>query len=207
MTRWMDKLIDLTRSISRYATWAAGALMLCAVLLVSAEIILRKLGSGLVHGATELGGYMLAICSAWAFSFTLLSKANIRFDAFYTGARRPIRAVMDVFGLFCMTLFVSIVGYFALDTLVSSFEMGAKSAGSLRVQLWIPQLVWTAGFGFLVWTSALLLLRCIVALLQGDYGRVRRLAGLGGEEEVEREIAQGVRDMAMEAHGTQEKDA
>jgi TRAP-type C4-dicarboxylate transport system permease small subunit len=77
----LDRLIDWTQAISRLSLWCVGAFLLFTVFLVGGEIIARKMGSSAIHGASEVGGYMLAVCTAWAFSFTLLNRANIRFDA------------------------------------------------------------------------------------------------------------------------------
>ena len=82
--------------ISRLSVWAAGAFMIATVFMIGAEIVMRKLGSGLVSGASEVGGYMLAICSVWAFSYTLLQRSNIRFDVLYVRCGPRMRAWMDL---------------------------------------------------------------------------------------------------------------
>ena len=184
----LDWLLDLTRGISRLSVWLAGAFMFGTVFMVAAEVILRKFGSALITGASEIGGYMLAICSVWAFSFTLLSRAHIRFDILYGRLGPAARAVADLLGLIALGVFAFIVAEHAYAVLATSISFNAQSVSSLSTPLWIPQSIWFGGIAFLCWTVSILALRVLVALLMGDLATVARLAGARmAEEEIEAE--------------------
>jgi TRAP-type mannitol/chloroaromatic compound transport system permease small subunit len=186
----LDWLVDRTRAISRFSLWVAGALLIATVVLISAEIVVRKLGSGMVSGASEVGGFMLAICSVWAFSYTLLQRSNIRFDILYVRCSEGVRSMMDLLGLLGLGVFACIVTYHAYAVLATSISFGARSVSSLSVPLWIPLSVWFAGLVFLCWTVLILAARVLVALLHRDYATVARLAGtVMADEEIARETA------------------
>lgn len=164
--------------------------MCLTVVLIAAEIILRKMGSGLISGASEVGGYMLATCSVWAFSYTLLQRANIRFDVLYLRFGPKTRAVLDFFGLVALGVFIFTVTYHAYAVLSTSIAFGTRSTSSLSVPMWIPQLVWFVGLVFLCWTILILACRVLIALIQRDLETVRKLAGTHmADEEIERETS------------------
>ncbi len=184
----IDWLIDRTRAISRLSLWVAGGFMIATVFLIGAEIVVRKMGSGLVSGASEVGGYMLAICSVWAFSYTLLQRANIRFDVLYVRCGPKTRAWLDLVGLLALGIFIFTVTWHAYAVLSTSISFGTRSNSSLSVPQWIPQSAWFAGLAFLCWTILILAVRVFIALLQQDLATVARLAGtVMTDEEVRRE--------------------
>lgn len=190
MSEAIDWLIERTRAISRISVWIAGAFMIATVFMIGAEIVVRKMGSGLVSGATEVGGYMLAICSVWAYSHTLLLRANIRFDVLYVRCGPRTRAWLDLVGLIALGVFIYTLSWHAYAVLTTSISFDTRSNSSLQVPQWIPQSAWFAGLAFLCWTILLLTLRVFIALLRGDIATVARLAGdLKAVEEVERETA------------------
>lgn len=184
----LDRLVAGTRAVSRFSLWIAGALMIGTVLLISAEILLRKLGFGVVSGASEVGGFMLAICSSWAFSHTLLERANIRFDVLYARSTPGLRAWMDFFGLVALGAFIFTLTYHANAVLATSISFDARSVSKLSIPIWIPQSIWFAGLLFFCWTITILAARVLIALLAHDHATVERLAGTAmAKEEIERE--------------------
>ncbi|HVV92714.1 MAG TPA: TRAP transporter small permease [Hyphomicrobiales bacterium] len=184
----LDRLIDGTRSVSRLAVLVVGAIMIGTALMVGAEVVCRKLGLFLVTGSSEVGGYMLATSSAWAFTFTLLSRSNIRFDGLYRHCPPMLRALLDLCCLLGLGLFAVLLAYYAMGVLLTSIAVGARSTSTLAVPMWMPQATWVAGLVFLCWTILLLALRVAVALVQRDFAMVTRLAGIEmAAEEVERE--------------------
>lgn len=185
----LDRLIDWTRAISRFSIWCVGAFLLFTVLLVGAEILFRKLGSSAVQGGSEVGGYMLAVCTAWAFSFTLLNRANIRFDAVYMQLRPLGRALLDLAGLIGLGAFAAVLTWYAWGVLATSIRLGAHSTTGLNIPLWLPQGFWVAGLVFLCWTILVLTLRVLLAIVKRDFPTVFDLAGLeNATDEAEQEL-------------------
>lgn len=184
----IDRLLALTRAVSTVGVWVAGALMTVSAVLIGLEVLLRKIGGLALSGASEIGGYMLAITSAWAFSFTLLNRSNIRFDAVYRQLPNGGRALLDIVGYVGLAVFVYMVMRHGVTVLVTTIELDAVSNSALATPLWIPQALWLAGLMFLCWTVTLVVIRIAVAALGADYDAVARLAGIEmAAEEVERE--------------------
>ena len=144
--KFIDWLIDRTHAISRLSLWAVGAFMIATVFMIGAEIVMRKLGSGLVSGASEVGGYLLATCSVWAYSYTLLQRSNIRFDVLYVRCGPRTRAWLDLVGLLVLGIFIFTASYHAYAVLSTSISFGNRSNSSLAVPQWIPQSIWFAGW-------------------------------------------------------------
>ena len=79
----METLLRHSKTLSRWLVWLAGALILFAALLVSAEVFLRKFFNFSFGGADELSGYAFGIATTLAFAFALFERAHIRVDATY----------------------------------------------------------------------------------------------------------------------------
>lgn len=79
----LDRWLAFADRLSRYAIWIGGAMVLASALLVSVDVLLRKLLVISLGGADELSGYAFAVGTTWALAFTLLRRANVRVDALY----------------------------------------------------------------------------------------------------------------------------
>lgn len=184
----LDRLIEATRRISRIAVWMAGTILLASVALIATEVVLRRIGGLPLIGASEISGYMLAISSAWAFSHTLLSRSNIRFDSLYGRTPPRVRSLLDLIALVALAGFMLAVTRYCVTVFLTSLRLGAVSNSALSMPLWLPQGLWVAGLLFLCWTLVLLTLRSALALAAGDDAAVSALAGIEmPSEEIERE--------------------
>lgn len=179
----LDRLLVLAHSISRAAIWCGGALVLCAAFLVAADVLLRNVFMVTFGGSDELAGYAFAIGTAWALSFTLLNRANVRVDALYAVLPPRFCALLDIVALIALGIFAGLLTWHAAVMLGTSVSFSARATTPLQTPLWIPQSLWVAGLLVFVLTLALLLLRAALALLSGDLATVRRLAGARSIEE------------------------
>ncbi len=173
----LDRWILLANRMARPATWFAGGLMLAAAMLVSVDVILRKLFVVSLGGSDELSGYAFAIGTAWAFAYTLLQRANVRVDAIYVHLPSRARSVLDLLGLVSLGAFVGILTWQAWVVLETSLVFEARSTTPLQTPLWMPQLLWLIGLALFVFSWIPLFLRVLLALLAGDDDTVHRLGG------------------------------
>lgn len=173
----LDRALKAADWLSLRAVWAGGALLFLAAFTVSVDVLARKLFTVSLGGADELSGYAFAIGTAWAFSFALLRRANVRVDALYQRLPRKWCAVLDVLALVSLGVFVTYLAYYAYDVLATSWELSARSNSSLKVPLWIPQSLWVTGLVLYLATIALLLVRSLTALFTGDWTTVHTLLG------------------------------
>ena len=185
----MDSLIRQADRLSTAAVWVAGATLIGMSLLVCGDVVARWYFDASLAGTDELGGYVVAITSAWAFSYALLRRAHIRIDSLSRLLPYRLRAVFDVIGLLALGTFVSLMTLRCWTVAASSWELGARSITPLRIPLWIPQSLWLLGLLFFVVVIVLLLARSVIALARGEYQTVARLIGTRTvDEEVAEEI-------------------
>jgi TRAP-type mannitol/chloroaromatic compound transport system permease small subunit len=189
----LDRALKAADWLSLRAVWAGGVLLFLAAFTVSVDVLARKLFTISLGGADELSGYAFAIGTAWAFSFALLRRANVRVDALYQHLPRELCAVLDIVALISLGVFVTFLAYYAYDVLATSWELSARSNSALKVPLWIPQALWVTGLALYLATIALLLARSLAALFSGDWAMVHALLGA-------RSIREDADDEATYAH-------
>lgn len=173
----LDKLLNVAQTGSLWLARAGGVLILLTVIMVTVEVLSRRLiGRSAIH-ATELSGYVMAISASWSFSFTLMRKAHIRIDALYLNFPVKVRGLLDLVALLAMALFCILVVGSAFGITSDSYIGGATANTPLGTPIWIPQALWLLG---LVWFSiavSLITLRVFFGLLGKDTEGVQRIAG------------------------------
>src|SRR3546814_4630317 len=105
----MHRLYLFVERVSRAAAWCSGTMLLLGAVLVTIDVIARKaLSLSFVGGSVEIVGYILAISTSWALSFSLLQRANIRIDALYTRLPPRLTVWLDLLGLVLLGTFMSL---------------------------------------------------------------------------------------------------
>jgi len=192
----LDTALGLARRGSGHAALAGGLLILAAAVLVSVDVLLRKLASVTLGGADELSGYALAIGSTWSFAFVLLNRGNVRVDALYQRLPQALAAVCDMLAILSLLVFVSLVAWHGGGVLAQSWNVGARSNSSLAVPLAVPQALWWAGYAWFVGCAVVLLLRGAVSFFEADWPAVNRLMGARSiEEEAADELGSAVQSL------------
>jgi TRAP-type mannitol/chloroaromatic compound transport system permease small subunit len=202
--RFLDAALAAAGRGSRAAALGGGLLMLAAAVLVSVDVLLRKLANVTLGGADELSGYALAIGSTWSFAFVLLHRGNVRIDALYQHLPRLLAAVCDLLATVALLGFVSLVAWHGSDVLAQSWNLSARSNTALAVPLLVPQALWWAGYAWFVLCGLVLLARAVLAFAAADWAVVNRLIGARSiEEEAEEELQSALQatGMAQAAEG------
>ncbi len=174
--------------VSRVAVWiGGGALLLCAI-MVSIDVIMRKLFSITMSGSDEISGYAFAAATAWAYSYALLHRSHIRIDALYGVLPAWLRSILDAVGLALLLYYMAYLTNKAVDVLLTSWEHDSVSITTLSVPQWIPQLLWVGGLCWFVITLAFMLVYVLFSLLRGDVTTVQNVAGaLSAEKKIDEE--------------------
>lgn len=183
VVRALDRALSQMRVAARWTARAGGLLLLLGAVIVSVDVVARKLFTISLGGADELSGYAFAIGTAWSFAFVALERGNVRVDALYIHLPRTLAAVLDALALIALLAFASVVAWYGWDVMSGSFGLGARSNSSLAVPLWIPQALWWGGYAVFTATLILLLARVLLALAAKDIAAVARLAGARTTEE------------------------
>lgn len=196
----LDRLLALARTLSRVGVWIGGALTLASVALITYEVLARRFFDVTVGGADELSGYAFAISITWALAFTALERANVRIDVLYQYLPVRLSAVLDWIALVALGVFAVYLSYYAGQVALTSWHMQSAANTPLGTPLWIPQTLWFMGFAWFVVVLALMLLRASTALVKGDMGTFKALAGVkSSAEEAEEGAAESERLVRAEA--------
>ncbi len=137
----LDTALAAAQRIARAGALGGGLLILAAALLVSVDVLLRKLTRVTLGGADELLGYALAIGSTWSFAFVLLARGHVRIDALYQLLPRRLAAACDVVAIGALLAFASLIAWHGAGVLAQSFQLAAPLHSSLAVLLALPRMV------------------------------------------------------------------
>jgi TRAP-type C4-dicarboxylate transport system permease small subunit len=178
--------------ISQYAVWLGGTALLAAALMVTVDVLCRKIFNVTMSGSDEYSGYVFSATTTWAYSYCLLHRSNVRIDALYNLFPRPVTALLDVIGLSLLLYFMWIMTYYAFVSFENSWTHNSVSITTLGTRQWIPQLFWVAGLTLFFCTLAFVVLYSLVALLQRNWDLVAKLAGVPSITEVMEEETAGI---------------
>lgn len=179
----LDRLDRFAERMARIIVWIGGAMLLAAAILVTIDVLGRKTGLVQVGGSDELASYAFAIGTAWAFSFVLLQRGNVRIDALYQLLPLWARSVLDVLSLLGLLIFVGFLVWRAGVLVETTIELGARSVTPMRTPLIVPQGLWLFGLVVFLLVIVLTLIRSVFALTRRDFMAVQRAAGAAGVQD------------------------
>ena len=186
--------LSLARTLSRAGVWVGGALTLASALLISYDVIVRRLFGVTIGGSDELSGYAFAISTSWALAHAALERANVRIDVVYEHLPVRVAAVLDWVALVALGVFAAFLAWHAQEVLAQSWQQGSRANTPLGTPLWVPQALWVTGLVWFALVLALMLIRASVALVHGDLAAIRELCGIrSATEEAQEEAAMGER--------------
>ncbi|MBX3501079.1 MAG: TRAP transporter small permease [Alphaproteobacteria bacterium] len=187
----METIWNATARISRLCACIGGILLLAAAVLVSAEVISRKLLTVVYSGSDEIAAYLFAVGTTWSLAYVLVTRGHVRIDALYARLPLRVRAALDIVAL----LALGIVAYTLLDSgfrlVEANFVEGNRANTPLRTPLALPQIPWLFGLGLFFFSIIVATLRTLAALRRSDYVTANRTAGVvSQDEEIESELAE-----------------
>jgi TRAP-type C4-dicarboxylate transport system permease small subunit len=158
----------LSRSVSLWGLRFGGALIFSAAIVVSIEIVIRKLFSISIGGADELSGYALAIGTAWALGAALIERLHIRIDSLYLLLPIVLRALLDVVGLLAFVVVFGLIAWHGIGVVEQSIVAGSRSMSGIETPLALPQGLWLIGMALFLATGVMLLVRSLGRLARGN---------------------------------------
>ncbi len=191
LARPLDGLLHRLEGGARVLARLAGGLVLATALVVGVEVALRGLAGyslGVMH---EMSGYVLAIVSAWSFTFALFCKQHIRIDIAYLYMPAGVQRLMDVLAYGFLAVFAVLLASAAWEVLSRAWLRGSTATTGLATPLWIPQSAWFFGLFLFALAVTLVLARLVLALLSGEQARAAALAGGGHAEDPDAAPAAG----------------
>lgn len=166
----------------------SGWWLLALSFLTVAEILLRKLLSVSIQGVDEIGGYTLAVVSAFGFANALLVKGHTRVDFLLGRLPGRLRAALNAAAYALLAGLAAFAAWRGWAVLSESLEFQSRANSPLQTPLWLPQSAWLAGIAVFAAASGAMAAHAML-LLATDWRRVNRLYGpLTVEEEVDIEV-------------------
>ncbi len=170
-------------SVSRVAVWIGGATLMLSAIMVTLDVISRKIFGFTISGSDEISGYVFAASTTWAYSYCLLTRSNIRIDALYNLLNTRPKAILDMIGLLLLLYYIYLLTASAFGMFLDNVEYNSSAQTTLATPLWIPQVFWLSGLCFFVLSLVFLSVYGFVALFRGDWATIDRIAGVKSMEE------------------------
>jgi hypothetical protein len=88
-------------------------MLFAAAAIVTAEVLLRKglgalVGTGFVFsGSDEISSFLFAVGTSWSMAHVLVTRGHVRIDALYIHFGPRTRALLDLFALLVLGIFVA----------------------------------------------------------------------------------------------------
>ena len=126
-------------SVSRVAVWVGGAALLLSAIMVTLDVLARKVFGITISGSDEISGYVFAASTTWAYAYCLLTRSNIRIDALYNVLGLRTRAVLDIVGVLLLLYYIFLLTRNAWGMFAENLEYEATAQTTLATPLWIPR--------------------------------------------------------------------
>tara|TARA_B100000676_G_scaffold309321_1_gene372535 strand:+ start:1202 stop:1825 length:624 start_codon:yes stop_codon:yes gene_type:complete len=168
---------------SRVAVWIGGAALLLSAVMVTLDVLARKMFGITISGSDEISGYVFAAATTWAYSYCLFSRANIRIDAAYNVLKLRNKAILDIVGVLLLLYYIFLLFTNAWGMFIENWEFDATAQTTLATRLWIPQMFWVSGLLFFLVSLAFISVWCLTALFKRDWETIHAIAGVKTVEE------------------------
>jgi TRAP-type C4-dicarboxylate transport system permease small subunit len=186
----LDGVWKATAAVSRIFAWLGGLLLLLAAILVSAEVVSRKLLTVVYSGSDEIAAYLFAVGTTWSLAHVLVTRGHVRIDALYLHLPARTRAVLDLVALVTLAIVAAAMLDRSFDLVHSNYVEWNRSNTPLRTPLSLPQMPWVFGLALFLFSICVAFLRTSIALARGDLVMVNQTAGVSSQdEEIESELA------------------
>jgi TRAP-type C4-dicarboxylate transport system permease small subunit len=199
----MTALWNRYSALARTLAWIGGALIMAAALIVSTEVICRKLFKFPFSGSDEIAAYLFAIGTSWSMAFVLITRGHVRIDALYGTFPAVLRPWFDLLALLGLGVLVVALADRSWEILFDNYKGWNRSNTPLRLVLAYPQSLWFFGWAFFLLGIALAVVRTFTALLTGDLATVSAIAGVPSQDE---EIKGELESLGLPTHAPPKAD-
>ena len=179
----MERLWRGASVAALWGAWAGGAMILLAAVVVTVEVISRKLLAFAFSGSDEIAAYLFAVGTSWSLAHVLVTRGHVRIDVLYGNLGARAKAAFDLVAIVGLAVLVLAIvdrtGEIFLDNLAGA----NRSNTPLRIPLAWPQAPWFAGFVLFLVVTVLAFLRSLLALVRGDLGTVAQTIGVPSQDD------------------------
>ena len=184
----MNPISRIVEPVARAAAILCGYTVLLLSVLVSIDIVGRKLAGFTFQGMDDLGGYVLAIIAVVGASYTMAMRGQTRVDVFLVRMPQGAQRVLNALAMVTMAGFAAFAAWRGLEVLMESIEFQSVATNPLQTPLWQPQLAWFVGLALFALISLLYALHALVLLVRGSADLNRMYGPASAQDELEAEL-------------------
>lgn len=174
---FFSRLRSLGEGLTRLGALVAGYGALGLSLLITFEVLSRKLFNYSTLAVVEVGGYVMATGVALSFAYALVQRAHTRVDVFLAMLPAALRAPLNALAAVALAAMAVFMAWRGLGTLLESIHYQSHASTPLGTPLWIPQSIWVAGLGLFALLAAAQAVTAVVLLARGRAAVVNREFG------------------------------
>jgi len=153
----------------------AGWCYLGITLLITFDIIARRLMGFSTEATTEVTGYLMAIGMSWGMAGTLFERGHVRIDVLVQKLPLKVRVWLHMASLLALLVSTAFFVYGAYSLARDSWELGATDLSTLRMPMVVPQGLWAAGLALLLLTVVAMAARSLRQLAGGEADAMDRM--------------------------------
>lgn len=146
----------------------AGWCYLGITLLITFDIMARRLMGFSTEATTEVTGYLMAIGMSWGMAGTLFERGHVRIDVLVQKLPLKVRVWLHMASLLALLVSTAFFVYGACSLARDSWELGATDLSTLRMPMVVPQGLWAAGLALLLLTVVAMAVRSLRQLAGGE---------------------------------------
>lgn len=172
-----DKRSPLPILMIRVGALIAGYATLTLSILITVEVLGRKLFNFSFQGVDEIGGYVLAIGVSFSLAYSLIMRANTRVDVLVNKLPSVPRALFNLAAALLIAAFAVFLCWQSYAALSETIEFDSHASTPLQTPLWIPQSIWVIGFALFALTAFVYAANGVRLLVTGKIARLNSLLG------------------------------
>ena len=158
-------------------------MLLLAAVVVSVEVVSRKLLAFAFSGSDEIAAYLFAIGTSWSLAHVMVTRGHVRIDVLYGNLGTRGKAAFDLIAIAGLAILVLAIVDRAGEIFFDNLAGANRSNTPLRIPLAWPQAPWFAGFVLFLVVTVLAFLRSAQALVRGDFGTASKTIGVPSQDE------------------------
>ncbi|MEM7500217.1 MAG: TRAP transporter small permease [Pseudomonadota bacterium] len=192
-----ERTLEALRRANAGVGLACGLVLLLACGFILLEIVMRRVAFGIFGGTDEISGYVMAGVASFAAGYALVERAHIRIDILHRRLPAAGRTALDILSLGGLLAVAIALLYHGWGVLSKSLDAGSTANTPLETPLWIPQLIWLAGWLWFAVAALVLLILTIRFAMKADWTSAAATAAPETDESaIEAELAESGREDA-----------
>lgn len=190
-----------SKVFTRIVSVIFGCMLLIMSIMISVEIISRKLFSFSLQGADEISGYIMAVISCLAAGVAVIGRTHVRIDIFYGFMGRKLQAAINLISILSIALLAVILFYAAFPVVMDSIEYNSTAPTPLSTPLVYPMIPWLTAMGIFTAVSLCYAIKALRLLAKGDIGELNEAFKPKAQKE---ELTEEVNDAHKRGLGAEE---